>query len=92
MEKITNVPFGRIPIELEAVPDYSKPLPSVSSTEVKYAQNIYYYIPESTVNLLRKLIENQNEIIDKLDLILKSNLGKAMIGLEPKHDQEGKKI
>ena len=93
MEKITNLPFGRIPIETEAVPDYSKSIPSTDgATEIKYVQNIYYFIPESTVNFFRKLAENQNDIIDKLNLITQSNLGKAMLGLEPFPDQGEKKV
>jgi len=83
MEKINPIPFGRIPIEVESVDDYSKPIQiEGTGTPARYAKNIYYYIPESLIELIRKLILNQNEIIEKLNLILESRIGKSIINLE----------
>ena len=92
MEKINTIPFGRIPVEVESVDDYSRPIQiEGTGTPVRYAKNTYYYIPETLLELIRKLILNQNEIMDKLNLILESNIGKAMLGLEKGMETEDRK-
>lgn len=92
MNKINNTLPVRVPIETDVMDDFNHPLPNDNSGYTKYPKTLVNYIPGGVISLLLELINNQNEIIDKIELISKSNIGKAMLGLEPFPEEKEKKV
>lgn len=91
MEKLPTFPEMNIPLEEEVIEDYGHSY----NTTIGYPKNPKYIkksIPVSFIHQINLIILKQNEIIDKLEKILQSNLGKAILGLEPFPKQEEKKV
>ena len=91
MKRTNNILFARMPVETESIDDYTKPLPSPTTGQT-YAKITQYYIPEGFLNIIRELIQNQNEIIDKLESILNSRIGKSILNLEEGMKKEDSKL
>ena len=91
MKKTNNISFDRMPVETESIDDYTKPLP-FPTTGPTYAKITQHYIPEGFLNIIRELIQNQNEIIDKLESILNSRIGKSILNLEEGMKKEDSKL
>jgi len=90
MEKLITIPEDGYATDVITEDNYSRQMPDGS-----YPKTIRVLIPRHLIQQINKLILNQNNLIDanlKLEKILQSNLGKAMLGLEPEYDQEEKKI
>lgn len=49
-----------------------------------------YTVPDEVIKTINALIEDQEELEKRLDLILKSRLGKAVLGLAKSEDKEKK--
>ncbi len=92
MNKRINTFPNKISVKIEAKKNYNNYLPPDSTGYSKHPIIVNQFIPEGLRLAINELINNQNEIIDKLELILKSNIGKAIIGLEPFPDKEEKDI
>ena len=80
MKNLIKLP-GNIKLRIEAETDYTEPM----GPDGKYSNKIEYRIPIQIIDLINNIIENQEELEERIDKILKSRIGKSIVNLEPRN-------